>query len=85
MAGAFGENSDEIGAWRAVAQAEVPVDRDLMSGSLERFSFSLEVPTGAGPTTAHSNGRVEWRVAASLDRKGAFKGDFEATTPLFVY
>lgn len=85
VSGLFGVNSDDVGAWNRIAVTELPVDRDLMAGSLERLPFSLDVPAGAGPTTAHQTGRVEWRIAASLDRKGAFKDDLEAQTPLFVY
>lgn len=75
---------DEIGAWSPRATVELSIDRDFSAGSLERFPFSLVVPD-SGPSTANTTGRVEWRVAARLDRKGLFVSDCDGAIPLFVY
>ena len=65
-----------------VAEVDLAGKREFSAGSMERLAFSIDVPAGAGPTTAHSYARVEWRVEAVLDRR--MRGDLSVETPLVV-
>jgi hypothetical protein len=66
-----------------VAEVDLAGKREFAAGSVERLPFTIDVPTGAGPTTAHSYGRVEWRLEAVLDRR--MRGDLAVDTPLVVF
>jgi len=65
-----------------VAELDLAGKREFSAGSVERLPFSIDVPAKAGPTTAHSHARVEWRVEAVLDRR--MRGDLAVETPLVV-
>jgi hypothetical protein len=65
-----------------VAELDLAGKREFSAGSVERLPFSIDVPATAGPTTAHSHARVEWRVEAVLDRR--MRGDLAVETPLVV-
>lgn len=65
-----------------VAELDLAGKREFSAGSVERLPFSIDVPAKAGPTTAHSYARVEWRVEAVLDRR--IRGDLAVETPLVV-
>ncbi len=66
-----------------VAEVDLDGKREFAAGSVEKLPFTIDVPTSAGPTTAHAYARVEWRVEAVLDRR--MRGDLAVETPLIVY
>lgn len=74
--------SNHIQTERKVAELDLAGKREFSAGSVERLPFSIDVPATAGPTTAHSWARVEWRVEAVIDRR--MRGDLSVETPLVV-
>ena len=66
-----------------VAEVDLAGKREFTAGSVERLPFTIDVPEDAGPTTAHSYARVEWRLEAVLDRR--MRGDLAVETPLVVF
>jgi hypothetical protein len=66
-----------------VAEVDLSEKREFAAGAVEQLPFSIVVPDGPGPTTAHPNARVEWRLEAVLDRR--MRDDLAVATPLVVY
>lgn len=65
-----------------VAELDLTGKREFTAGAVEQLAFTLPVPAGVGPTTAHPHATVEWRLEAVLDRR--LRGDLSVETPLLV-
>lgn len=79
----FSTTSSHIVREEKVAELDLAEKREFTAGSVEQLPFTIEVPAGPGPTTAHPHAQVEWRVEAVLDRR--LRGDLAVDTPLIVY
>lgn len=66
-----------------VYEVDLASKRTFEPGAAEQLPFSVEVPPGAGPSTSHPHGQVDWRVEAVLDRR--LRGDLAVEAPIVVY
>lgn len=66
-----------------VAEVDLAGKRSFEPGAAERLEFSVAVPAGAGPSTSHPHGQVDWRVEAVLDRR--LRGDLSVEAPVVVH
>ena len=79
----FAGNTSRITRDEKIAEADLAGKREFAAGAVEQVPFSIAVPPGHGPTTAHPHAQVEWRLEAVLDRR--MRDDLAVDTPLIVY